>query len=108
MIFLKVSDQFKEHSRYLIKDLGHMLDISTPQSFKTAIEKLKSSIVFPKEEIKIDLSKRVPDDEPFVQVSSDEIKEEIIFNEDFKNDDEELIQNFEPTILSPIKPLDNI
>lgn len=106
--FLKISDQFKEHSRYLIKDLGRMLDISTPQTFKTSIEKLKGSIVFPKEEIKIDLSKRVPEDEPFVQVSSDDIKEEIIFNEDFKNDDEELIQNFEPTILNPIKPLDNI
>ncbi|HRP94557.1 MAG TPA: hypothetical protein PLH53_16805, partial [Ignavibacteriaceae bacterium] len=106
--FLKISDQFKEHSRYLIKDLGRMLDISTPQTFKAAIEKLKGSIVFPKEEIKIDLSKRVPDDEPFVQVNSDDIKEEIIFNEDFKNDDEELIQNFEPTILNPIKPLDNV
>ncbi len=106
--FLKISDQFKEHSRYLIKDLGHMLDISTPQTFKAAIEKLKGSIVFPKEEIKVDLSKRVPDEEPFVQVTTDEIKEEIIFNEDFKNDDEEIIQNFEPTILSPIKPLDNI
>ncbi len=106
--FLKISDQFKEHSRYLIKDLGRLLDISTPQTFKTSIEKLKGSIVFPKEEIKIDLSKRVPEDEPFVQVSSDDIKEEIIFNEDFKNDDEELIQNFEPTILNPIKPLDNI
>ncbi|MBK7629936.1 MAG: hypothetical protein IPJ23_04395 [Ignavibacteriales bacterium] len=106
--FLKISDQFKEHSRYLIKDLGHMLDISTPPTFKAAIEKLKGAIVFPKEEIKVDLSKRIPDEEPFVQVTSDEIKEEIIFNEDFKNDDEEIIQNFEPTILSPIKPLDNI
>lgn len=106
--FLKISDQFKDHSRYLIKDLNHMLDISTPQSFKAAIDKLESSIVFPNEEIKIDLSKRVPHEEPFVKVSSDEIKEEIIFNEDFKNEDEEIIQNFEPTILSPIKPLDNI
>lgn len=106
--FLKISDQFKEHSRYLIKDLGHMLDISTPQTFKAAIEKLKGAIVFPKEEIKVDLSKRVPDEEPFVKVTTDEIKEEIIFNEDFKNDDEEIIQNFEPTILNPIKPLDNI
>ncbi|MEO8233006.1 MAG: hypothetical protein ABI638_12035 [Ignavibacteriota bacterium] len=106
--FLKISDQFKEHSRYLIKDLGHMLDISTPQIFKAAIEKLKGSIVFPKEEIKVDLSKRVPDEEPFVQISSNDIKEEIIFNEDFRNDEEEIIQNFEPTILNPIKPLDNI
>lgn len=106
--FLKVSDQFKEHSRYLIKDLGHMLDISTPLSFKAAIEKMEGAIVFPKEEIKVDLSKRIPNEEPFVQVGSDEIKEEIIFNDDFNNEDEDIIQNFEPTILSPIKPLDNI
>jgi hypothetical protein len=106
--FLKISDQFKEHSRYLIKDLGHMLDISTPSTFKTAIEKLKGAIVFPKAEIKVDLSKRIPDEEPFVHATTEEIKEEIIFNEDFKNEDEEIIQNFEPTILNPIKPLDNI
>ena len=59
---LKISDQFKEHSRYLIKDLGHMLDITTPAVFKTAIEKLNGAIVFPKEEIKIDLSKRIPEE----------------------------------------------
>ncbi|HEX9250898.1 MAG TPA: hypothetical protein VF870_01585, partial [Ignavibacteriaceae bacterium] len=105
--FLKISDQFKEHSRYLIKDLGHMLDITTPAVFKTAIEKLNTSIVFPKEEIKIDLSKRIPEDEPFIKSETDEIKEKIIFSEDVDND-EELIQKFEPTILGPIKPLDNL
>jgi hypothetical protein len=104
---LKISDQFKEHSRYLIKDLGHMLDITTPAVFKTAIEKLNTSIVFPKEEIKIDLSKRIPEDEPFIKSETDEIKEKIIFSEDVDND-EELIQKFEPTILGPIKPLDNL
>jgi hypothetical protein len=106
--FLKVSDQFKEHSRFLIKDLGHMLDITTPISFKSAIEKLKGITVFPKEEIKIDLSKRIYDDEPFIKPDMDEIKEEIIFTDDIANEDEELIQKFEPTILAPIKPLDNL
>lgn len=106
--FLKVSDQFKEHSRYLIKDLGHMLDISTPTSFKTAIEKLNIAIIFPKEEIKIDLSRRIPDEEPFVKSETEEIKEKIILYEDLHDEDEEIIQNFEPTILSPIKPLDNL
>jgi hypothetical protein len=105
---LKISDQFKEHSRYLIKDLGHMLDITTPVVFKTAIEKLNSAIVFPKEEIKIDLSKRIPDEDPFIKSEAEEIKETIIFSEDIENEDEELIQKFEPTILGPIKPLDNV
>lgn len=105
---LKISDQFKEHSRYLIKDLGHMLDITTPAVFKSAIEKLNSAIVFPKEEIKIDLSKRIPDEDPFIRSEAEEIKEKIIFSEDVENDDDELIQKFEPTILGPIKPLDNL
>jgi len=107
---LKISDQFKEHSRYLIKDLGHMLDITTPISFKNAIEKLNTAIVFPKEEIKIDLSKRIPDEEPFTKSETEEIKETIIFSEDIENEDEDedIIQKFEPTILGPIKPLDNL
>jgi hypothetical protein len=105
---LKISDQFKEHSRYLIKDLGHMLDITTPVVFKTAIEKLNGAIVFPKEEIKIDLSKRVPVEEPFIKSETEELKEKFIFSDDIENEDEEIIQKFEPTILGPIKPLDNI
>ena len=105
---LKISDQFKEHSRYLIKDLGHMLDITTPIAFKSAIEKLNNAIVFPKEEIRIDLSKRVPVEEPFIKSETEEIKEKIIFSDDIENEDEEIIQKFEPTILGPIKPLDNL
>lgn len=105
---LKISDQFKEHSRYLIKDLGHMLDITTPSAFKSAIEKLSSVIVFPNEEIKIDLSKRIPDEDPFIKSETEELKEKIIFSDDIENEDEEIIQKFEPTILGPIKPLDNL
>ena len=105
---LKISDQFKEHSRYLIKDLGHMLDITTPIAFKSAIEKLNNAIVFPKEEIRIDLSKRIPVEEPFIKSETEEIKEKIIFSDDIENEDEEIIQKFEPTILGPIKPLDNL
>ncbi|HMN47857.1 MAG TPA: hypothetical protein PKD67_01850 [Ignavibacteriaceae bacterium] len=106
---LKVSDQFKEHSRQLIKDLGHMLDISTPASFKIAIDKLKTGLSFTKEEIKVDLSKRIPEDEPFIKSDTERIKEKIIL-EDEKDDidDDELIQKFESTIINPIKPLDNL
>jgi len=105
---LKISDQFKEHSRYLIKDLGHMLDITTPIVFKSAIEKLDNAIVFPKQEIRVDLSKRIPIEEPFIKSETEEIKEKIIFSDDIENEDEEIIQKFEPTILGPIKPLDNL
>ena len=105
---LKISDQFKEHSRYLIKDLGHMLDITTLIAFKSAIEKLNNAIVFPKEEIRIDLSKRIPVEEPFIKSETEEIKEKIIFSDDIENEDEEIIQKFEPTILGPIKRLDNL
>lgn len=106
--FLKMSDQFKEHSRFLIKDLGHMLDVCTPVIFKSAIEKLKGIDKDTKEEIRVDLSKRVYDDEPFERSQTDEIKEEIIFEEAEETETEEIIQNFESIILSPIKPLDNL
>ncbi|MFZ2324059.1 MAG: hypothetical protein WAV89_10215 [Ignavibacteriaceae bacterium] len=106
---LKISDQFKEHSRYLIKDLGHMLDISTPLSFKSAIEKLKDGFNITKEEIKIDLSKRTPDEEPFVKSETEKIKEKIILDDEPEEiDDDELIQKFEGTIITPVKPLDNL
>jgi hypothetical protein len=106
---LKISDQFKEHSRQLIKDLGHMLDVSTPSSFKIAIDKLKGGLSFTKEEINVDLSKRIPEDEPFEMQETEKIKENIILNDEPEDiDDDELIQKFEATIVSPIKPLDNL
>ncbi|MFN3873066.1 MAG: hypothetical protein ACK4R9_08690 [Ignavibacterium sp.] len=109
--FFKISDQFKDHSRNLIKDLNHLLDTTTPLSFKNALEKLnpkedetKSEI---KEEIKIDLSKRKVDDDIFLKPETEKIKEKIILDDD--TDNEELfIQNFETNILKPVKPLDKM
>lgn len=106
--FLKISDQFKEHSRFLIKDLGHMLDVCTPINFKSAIEKLKGVEVYSKEEIKVDLSKSDFDSTVFEKSETEEIKEDLIFGEVEETEDEEIIQNFESTILSPVKPLDNL
>lgn len=109
--FFKISDQFKDHSRNLIKDLNHLLDTTTPLSFKNALEKLN-----PKEEqlrtelpeeIKVDLSKRKVDDEIFLKPETEKIKEKIILDDE--NDNEELfIQNFETNILKPVKPLDQM
>lgn len=106
--FFKISDQFKDHSRNLIKDLNHLLDTTTPLSFKNALEKLnpkEESLTKNNEEIKVDLSKRKVDDEIFLKPETEKIKEKIILDDE--SDNEELfIQNFETNILKPIKPLD--
>lgn len=106
--FFKISDQFKDHSRNLIKDLNHLLDTTTPLSFKNALEKLnpkEESLTENNEEIKVDLSKRKVDDEIFLKPETEKIKEKIILDDE--SDNEELfIQNFETNILKPIKPLD--
>uniref|UniRef100_A0A7V2ZJR7 Uncharacterized protein n=1 Tax=Ignavibacterium album TaxID=591197 RepID=A0A7V2ZJR7_9BACT len=109
--FFKISDQFKEHSRNLIKDLNHLLDTTTPLSFKNALEKLNPHTEEfkpeKKEEIKIDLSKRKVDEEIFIIPETEKIKERIILDDE--NESEELfIQNFETNILKPIKPLDQM
>lgn len=105
----KISDQFKDHSRNLIKDLNHLLDTTTPLSFKNALEKLhpkeEEKEKESQEEIKVDLSKRKPDEDVFLKPDTEKIKEKIILEDE--NDSEELfIQNFETNILKPIKPLD--
>lgn len=107
--FFKISDQFKDHSRNLIKDLNHLLDTTTPLAFKNALEKLhpkeKEKQQETQEEIKVDLSKRKPDEDVFLKPDTEKIKERIILEDE--NDSEELfIQNFETNILRPIKPLD--
>jgi hypothetical protein len=110
----KFSDKIKEHSATLIKDISHMLDIVTPDSFKQAIEKLKPII---KEEeiniepvndsIKVDLSKRKPNPDIFEKSENEIIKEKIIMDEE--NDNEELFfQNYETEILKPIKLVDSL
>lgn len=107
--FYKISEQFKDHSRNLIKDLNHLLNTTTPLAFKNALEKLhpkeESIQQETKEEINVDLSKRKLDEEIFLKPEIEKIKERVILEDE--NDNEELfIQNFETNILRPIKPLD--
>jgi hypothetical protein len=113
----KFSEKMKEHSSILIKDMSHMLDVVSPDSFKHAIEKLKP---FVKEEeknipvsvlettnnsIKVDLSNRKTDPDVFEKSENEIIKEKIIMDEE--NDNEDLFfQNYESEILKPIKSID--
>ncbi len=112
--FLKLSEKFKEHSQYLIKDLNHMLDTSTPSVFKEAINKLYKTEYEAKqtnsnnnngESIKVDLSKRKPDEYTFTKPENEILKEKIIL-EDEKDSEEIFLQNYEAEILKQIKPID--
>jgi hypothetical protein len=108
--FFKISDKFKTHSQYLIKDLSHMLDLLDPNSFKKALAKLNpaeeaASNSGSKEDISLDLSKRKVSEDVFVKSESDTLKENFIMEEE-REDDESAFQNFEETILKPVKPID--
>ncbi len=114
----KLSEKFKEHSQYLIKDLSHMLDLVSPITLKQALDKLHEkpeaasvSPAKPDEEesngISIDLSRRNPDDVPFVKPETETIKEKLILEEE-KDDQDVFIQNYESEILKPVKPLDSM
>src|ERR1035437_1010386 len=113
----KFSEKIKEHSSILIKDMSHMLDIVSPDSFKHAIDKLRPLVK--KEEknvlirtpepvnnsIKVDLSKRRPNTDMFEKSENEIIKEKIIMDEE--NDNEDLFfQNYESEILRPIRSID--
>ncbi|MGE5353424.1 MAG: hypothetical protein ACM3P0_15175 [Acidobacteriota bacterium] len=52
--FLKLSDKFKEHSYYIVKDLNNLLDRVTPQAFRQILYDLRME----DEAISVDLSKR--------------------------------------------------
>jgi hypothetical protein len=110
----KFSEKIKEHSALLIKDISHMLDMVSPSSFKTTVDKLKPVIkvneIKPEEiqSIKVDLSKRVPDPDIFVKSENDKIKEKIILEEENEKDDDMFFQNYESEILKPIKHIDTL
>ncbi len=114
----KLSEKFKEHSQFLIKDLSHMLDMVNPVTLKKALDKLheKPGIEIippakPKEDesngISIDLSKRNHEDTDFVKPETETIKEKLILEEE-KDEQDVLIQNYEHEILQPVKPLDSL
>jgi len=116
----KLSEKFKEHSQYLIKDLSHMLDMVNPATFKSALEKLNnnaeesrsnfdeaSTIVENENGINVDLSKRKQSETFFEESENKKLKEKLILEDD-KNDEDLFFQNYEAEILKTIKPVDNI
>ena len=104
--FFKFSDQFKEHSRYLINDLTNLLEIDNPVLINSAINKLKGvqdkseppqiEVIITEDKSDSNLAAENADD------SSENIKEDDVVNK------EEYIRTFEKLILKPIKQIDNL
>lgn len=103
----RLSEKFKEHSQYLIKDLNHMLDMVNPVTFREAMDKIYPERELEQDEIiKIDLSRRKVEDISFEDTEREKLKEKIIMDEEKEEDP--FFQNYESNILNPIKPLDSI
>jgi hypothetical protein len=82
-----------------------MLEMVNPVSFKEAFDDLyegKKSVTV--EEISVDLSGRSADDISFEKDTRETIKEKMIMDEE--KEDDVFFQNYESTVLKPIKPLD--
>ncbi|HEX2867604.1 MAG TPA: hypothetical protein VHO03_11210 [Ignavibacteriales bacterium] len=120
--FLKITDKFKEHSYYIVKDLNNLLERVSPQAFRQIILQMKEE-----ETIRADLSKRNPggpldteafDEEPSydfepepertVSKAEPQAVVEVAPAQKKKAEAEEniLFEDYESRILSPIKDLD--
>jgi hypothetical protein len=101
--FLKISEQFREHSRYLIRDLNQFLDNVSPLDYREAIMKING---IDSEEINVELvSHEISDDDLLIEEST-ALKEEIIMQDE--NEERELFHNFEEQMLAPIKSIDDL
>jgi hypothetical protein len=113
----KVSEKFREHSQYLIKDLSHMLEMVNPATIKSSLEKMKTSNqpVHTIEEnhqengIAVDPSKRNTDAS---ELDSNNFSNEIDNSSTkvigSKDKDATFFQNYESSVLKPIKQIDTI
>lgn len=110
----KLSEKFKEHSQYLIKDLSSMLDVVTPAVYKKALDKLReNSFSFPgrisigsANEINIDLTKQKHETAGVEKSEADILKEKFILEDEKEEDSDLFFQNYETEILKPIKSID--
>ena len=107
--FLKLSDKFKEHTQLVVKDLNLVLDALTPSSYNEIAKKLNESslnispVELKDESLTIDFTDRkslLTD-----RMKTARIKESYIFEEE-ENDDQLFFQNFEATILKPVKEIE--
>jgi len=104
--FFKFSDQFKEHSQYLINDLTQLLGIDNPALIKDAINKLKG-VKDKKEsaEIEVILSEDKTDPNTFAVNENDSHGD---INEKNAEDKKDFFKSYEKLILKPVKPIEKM
>lgn len=111
----KVSEKFREHSQYLIKDLSHMLEMVNPATIKSSLEKMKTinQPVHTTEDtnsensISVDPSKRNTDASELESTNiSDERENPATKVIGSKDKDANFFQNYESSVLKPIKQID--
>jgi len=104
--FLKLSEKFKEHSYYLVKEINYLLDVVTPQTMRNIFNRIDN------QSIDVDLTKReekkTVEAEPIKipqRSRADELKEALIFAE-LSKDNDFSFERYEEKVLRPIKELD--
>lgn len=120
--FLQISERIRDHSAHIQNEMGHLLDTISLVEFKAAIAKIedfanaaKEAEVASKQPVTVS---PVPEPEPVPAAAppvmgimeqteeSAKIKERFIFEEETPHADELLFQNYEVSIMKPIKSLD--
>ena len=100
--FIKISEQFREHSRYLIRDLNQFLENVSPKIYKDAFNKINNGHTTA---IDVELVDRSNLASEIMGVNVSESQENLIVE---KKVHPYLSIDFEKKILSPIKSLDDL
>ena len=103
--FVKISEQFREHSRYLIRDLNQFLENVSPKIYKDAFNKINNE---GSTSIDVELVDRSSFAGEIMDTSNlNHFREGIDKNIDSEKNNLSSV-DFEKKILSPVKPLDEL
>lgn len=100
--FVKISEQFKDHSRYLIRDLNNFLENVNPEVFRNGMNKLNDNDLHA---IEVDLVNKISTSNGWLDQGAS-IREKIILDDD--KSDSGSFHKFELQILEPVKQIDEM
>jgi len=100
--FVKISEQFREHSRYLIRDLNQFLENVSPKIYKDAFNKINNGNSTPLDVELVDRSNLAGE----IMVANVSKEDENILEAEKINSRAAI--DFEKKILSPVKSVDDI
>jgi hypothetical protein len=103
--FVKISEQFREHSRYLIRDLNQFLESVSPKIYKDAFNKINNG--FPNS-IDVELVDRSNLAGEIMDKDVIIIDENVVVENNHNKKNAISSADFEKKILSPVKSLDEL